>query len=88
MSTLNESQLLKKPWQPMEDFKFPFLKHVKREKKSERFENHQHSEKYSWLAFYKSKQGFFCTFLHLVQNLLENQVIEKLTEVASIIRVP
>ena len=62
ISDCTKFQLLEKPWKPSQDFKFPFSEHIECEKKIKRFAGHQHLEKYKWLVFSQSKQGFFCKF--------------------------
>lgn len=62
-------QLLENPWVPPKDYVFPYSEHIKGGKPIRRYVGHQHLNSFNWLVFSPSKQGLFCKYCPIFNNL-------------------
>jgi len=62
-------QLLENPWVPPKDYLFPYSEHIKGGKPIRRYVGHQHLNTFNWLVFSPSKQGLFCKYCPIFNNL-------------------
>lgn len=76
-------RLLESPWQPTDDYEFPFSIHVKSGKEERRFVSRGHLAKYPWLIISPSEKGLFCKYCTLfatghVGGFQKNVALQKL----------